>query len=322
MLHGFLDSLFITMAEPSEMKRSEQHAEAPIYAFLSETLKARWKRYCKRLKQCQRKFSEEAVHDSRIETRRLLSLMELLGWFLRSGQLNKARRILKHHLDTFDELRDIHVQLIFVGRMLRAFPAMHAFHSALLRRESRCASQTAKDIKEVKTTRLERSIRSLRAMLDEIDETPSGRVHGLDHAIRAIDRAYAGVVQRNRRVKPTDTTTIHRTRVAFKKFRYMVELLAPLLPGVSADRINTMQEYQAMMGDIQDSEVLLAAFDKFLRKGKINPGGGQRFREELLRQRQWLIEFYLNETDRLHEFWPLKPQKIEKRPPRTKQKAK
>src|SRR5260221_8758584 len=108
------------MADTSEVKTSEQKTHVRIYVFLSESLQARWKRYRKRLRQCQRKFSEEAVHDSRIETRRLLSLMELLGWFLGGDHLKKARRILKHHLNTFDELRDTQVQLIFVGRMLRA----------------------------------------------------------------------------------------------------------------------------------------------------------------------------------------------------------
>jgi len=85
----------------------------------------------------------------------------------------------------------------------------------------------------------------------------------------------------------------------------MVEALASLLPGVSRERIEAMQEYQAMMGDIQDVEVLLAALDKYLRKGKISSAVGQRFRDELLRRRQWLIEIYLSQANRLREFWPL-----------------
>jgi CHAD domain-containing protein len=295
------------MAHASKMQGAEPSDAVSIYAFLSGSLKARWKRYRKKLKQCQRRFSEGAVHNSRIETRRLLSLIELLAAFLPSKDLNKARRILKHHLDAFNDLRDTHVQLIFVGGMLRTFPAMRTFHAALVKHESRCARRTAKDVKQIKTTRLARLVRSLLSELRKKDRASgsAGRAVGLERATRSIHRAYAGVTLRLRRIDPADTATIHRTRIAFKRFRYMVEALASLLPGVSRERIEAMQEYQAMMGDIQDVEVLLAALDKYLRKGKISSAVGQRFRDELLRRRQWLIEIYLSQANRLREFWPL-----------------
>src|SRR5439155_2669924 len=119
------------------------------------------------------------------------SLIELLAAFLPGGDLQKARRILKHHLDTFNDLRDTHVHLIFVAKMLRTFPAMRAFHAALVKREGRCARRTAKDIKQVKATRLAGLVRSLQTELREKDEALSStpRPVGLDRATRAINRA-------------------------------------------------------------------------------------------------------------------------------------
>jgi len=58
-----------------------------------------------------------------------------------------------------------------------------------------------------------------------------------------------------------------------------------------------------MMGDIQDTEVLLRALDKYLWKKKSDFPRG--FREELVRRRQWLIRVYLDAADQLLEFWPL-----------------
>ena len=81
---------------------------------LGVSLKKQWKRYRKELKRCQRKFSEKAVHQSRVETRRLLSIVELLDPFTPDGRLDKIRACLKRHLDTFDDLRDTHVQLLVV----------------------------------------------------------------------------------------------------------------------------------------------------------------------------------------------------------------
>jgi len=63
---------------------------------LGDSLQVQWRRYRKRLKRCQERFSEEAVHASRVETRRLLATVELLRAFIPEDDLKKARRALKH----------------------------------------------------------------------------------------------------------------------------------------------------------------------------------------------------------------------------------
>jgi hypothetical protein len=66
-----------------------------------------------------------------------------------------------------------------------------------------------------------------------------------------------------------------------------------------------MRGYQSMMGDIQDVEVLVAAFDKFVRSQEIDRGSARHLREELRRRRRWLIRVYMNAAGRLGQFWPL-----------------
>jgi CHAD domain-containing protein len=294
------------MADPRNKTSAQPPRAGEVYQYLADSLETRWRRYRKKLRQCQRKFSEGAVHDSRIETRRLLSLVEMLSAFLPASHLKKARKSLKHHLDTFNDLRDTHVQLLFVKPMVASFPAIRSFHAALLKHERQYAKKGARSIKHIKTARLKRLIEALQEELREKSRHSSRRASGLDSVVRAIDRAYAGAWALRQQIDPLDTATIHRTRIAFKKFRYMVEALAPLLAGLNDERLEDMHEYQAKMGDIQDTEVLLATLDKFLRKGKISPDAGERFRHELMRRRQWLINVYLDEADRLEEFWPLR----------------
>src|SRR6188472_1877954 len=109
---------------PGRMKDWEQA--------LKSSLKERWKRYRRALQRCQRRFSEKSVHASRVETRRLLSLVELLNVFLGQSHLKKARQILKRHLNAFDPLRDTQVQLLLLGKHQRQFPGAKAFHKTLI----------------------------------------------------------------------------------------------------------------------------------------------------------------------------------------------
>ena len=276
---------------------------ADTLARLLEALKKQWKCYRKGLKECQKEFSEPAVHNSRVETRRLCSMIELLGPFLGQARLEKARTALKRHLDTFDDLRDTHVQLLTVQKLKHRFSAVHAFAEYLSKREKRFTRRTRKEIKRIKTNRLGKFIS---ASCEEIGgvyadgsskDTNAMLLHGLRNAFGRTARLKA-------KIDPADTSTIHRTRVAFKRFRYMAEIVTGLIPGSHKHLLCAMHDYQTLMGVIQDAEVLLAAFNKFLRKKKVQPEGSPRLREELLRRRQSLVQKYLSHSDELFAFDP------------------
>ena len=271
---------------------------------LARSLKQQWKRYRKGLKRCQSKCSVKAIHSFRIESRRLLSSLELLGGFLPARQVEKAERLLKRHLDIFGDLRDTQVQLAVVGEMRRAFPAARPFHAWLREWEYRFARKTRKNIRKVKTARLGKLIAVCRGEVEEQlgKSTPREALAAL---LRSVDRAFGRTRQLRTRIDARDTWTIHRTRVAFKRFRYMVETMTEHLPAVTREHLSAMRHYQTMMGEIQDAEMLLQALDKFLRKQEIELAAARRFRAELLRRRQRLIRVYLKEADQLLEFWPL-----------------
>jgi CHAD domain-containing protein len=274
-----------------------------VLKHLGDSLNAQWRRYRKRLKRCQKHFSEDAVHASRVETRRLLATLELLGAFIPEHDLRKARRALKQHLAIFGELRDTQVQLIYVGRMAGTFPDARAFYNWLQARKSRFTRESRKAIKHIHTQRLGRR---LAAFEKEIRRQRKQITSEQAFAIvqRAMNQAFARVARLCRHVRAGDTETIHRTRIAFKRFRYMVEALAPLLPAVTPDHRRAMRGYQCMMGDIQDMEVLLAALDKFVQKEEVNARLAHRLKKELVRWRQLLIQIYVNAAGRLQRFWP------------------
>jgi len=274
-----------------------------VLKHLGDSLDTQWRRYRKRLKRCQTRFSEKAVHESRVETRRLLATVELLGAFIPEKRIDKARAELKNHLDTFDQLRDTHVQLVYVGHLVGSFSAARPFRDWLGKREKKFTEKAGKNVKGVKTRRLARYVASFDREIRRLRKhtTPE---RAFEMAQQAMNRAFARVAQLCRRVKADDSDTIHRTRIAFKRFRYMVDAMSSLLPAVTDEHRRAMRGYQSMMGDIQDVEVLLGAFAKFLRKKEVNPAAAKKLRDELRRRRQWLIRVYLGAADRLRHFWP------------------
>jgi CHAD domain-containing protein len=305
-----------------DMRRQSQSDIAPVQTadvlkHLGDSLSTQWRRYRKRLKRCQECFSEEAVHDSRVATRRLLSTIELLGAFVPERDIRKARRALKRHLDIFDQLRDTQVQLIYVGRMTGTVPAARTFHDWLRMREARFTREARKAVKRIQTKLLGRRIAAFEKEIRRRRKQVT-REQAFAMVRRAMNRAFAGVARLCRHAQTGDTKIIHRTRIAFKRFRYMVEALSPLLPAVTEEHRHAMRGYQTMMGDIQDSEVLLAALDKFMQKEEVNAAPARRLNKELMGWHRKLIQVYLNAAGRLRRFWPLPGLK----PPAQKRKTK
>jgi hypothetical protein len=65
-----------------------------------------------------------------------------------------------------------------------------------------------------------------------------------------------------------------------------------------------MRDYQAMMGNIRDMEVLLAGVRGAVAAKEISGRAVGALRRELLRRRRELIDIYLAAADRLCEFEP------------------
>jgi len=343
---GSLERPAVLIAPGSWSDGDQTAALARLPEHLATAVRKRWKCYRRELKGCQKKFSEKGVHQFRVETRRLLSLIELLAPFLPVARVNKIRVCLKRHLDTFDNLRDAHVQLSLTRKWCNRFAEASALEEYLKKREKRVHRQTLKDVKRLKTKPLARLINACRKDLKDLmasARTPLLRYSGTATAghsrssslatrfppaapgallLGAVGSAFQHTSDLRARIDPAKTKTIHRTRVAFKRFRYMVETLSAFLPIASPGRLASMRRYQTLMGDVQDLEVLMQSFENFVRKKKLDAGKlalskngrtgeqqGKSFRDELLRRRQRLIGRYLTRAGQLDTFWPSLHQK-------------
>ena len=274
-----------------------------LAASLASRVKAERRRYRKRLERGQREFSEKAVHDLRVETRRLLALLDVLLALKFPGPLKKIRKDFKKRLDAFDELRDTHVQLLLLKPLRREFPEASELEALLGRRARRLTDKLRKEVHATKHAHLERRLTAVEEELRESAGKMAGEATRLA-VLAAVREAFDRVVALRRRVRPDRAATIHRTRVAFKRFRYMCELLCPCLPELEAEDLGRMREYQAMMGNIQDIVALLAGVRRAVAEQEISGRAVGPLRRELLRRRGELIDIYLAAADRLFDFEP------------------
>jgi len=120
-----------------------------------------------------------------------------------------------------------------------------------------------------------------------------------------VDDAFLITRQRRNWVNPAQATSIHRVRVAFKAFRYMVEITHPILPDFPLEDLKTMHDYQSLMGEIQDVEVIMQALaDAPVQVSSFDPEPVRRYYERCHAE---AISAYLEGMNQLDTFWRFAP---------------
>ena len=270
--------------------------------FLKEIYKARWRTYRSELKRCQTKPTEEAVHDLRVATRRLLALIDLLRTIAPHPRLQKLRCMLKNQLDDLDDLRDTQVMLVEVSESLDDLPEIEPFQKFLNKRERRLLRSTAKAIKSFKYSGVGKRMDTVRK---KILKQRLGKISD-SLLLQAVDDQFGAVIRRLQHINPANPATIHRVRISFKKFRYMVEIVYPLVPNHPENNFKLMHNYQGMMGDIQDMEVLLSTFEDFTeRDTSYDPEPVLRYYQQ---RHNKSINAFIEDMHQVNTFWRTEPE--------------
>jgi CHAD domain-containing protein len=247
-----------------------------------EILDQRWITYCAELKNCRAEFSEAAVHDLRVAARRLLASLEMTRILDPHPRLQKVRSALKSLIDEFDELRDAQVMLANIADYIQDVPELAPLQKDLLRQEKRLLRAAHKEVRNFDLQNLKKWISKIRFCLE-------------------ARLAYATASQRYAQIDAALPATIHRLRLAFKKFRYMMEIIHPFLPGFPVENLTAMHDYQSMMGEIQDAESFLHLLDLFSeKKTSFDPQPARRFYERLHAER---LAVYIESKGELITFW-------------------
>jgi len=288
MVVGEVDE--IRMTTPLEPKR-----------LLLEALETRWKNYRTELKRCHTEFSNEAVHDLRVATRRMLALMQLLNSISPRPRLQKLARAFKEQLDEFDDLRDTQVMLAELSEILHELPQLKDFQKHLQYAEEKLLRNLRKKIKNLESSEVTKRIRKTHAAIETTENAELGA-----QIMQAVDDVYLITKQRRIRVDLSRPATIHRVRIAFKSLRYMIEIIQPMLQDFPVEHFKRMNDYQSLMGEIQDAEVFeqtLADFSEHASFSDLEP-----VRQYYERRHAEAISAYAAAQNQIDSFWRSAPE--------------
>jgi len=269
---------------------------SPINQFLLEALDERWKNYRSELKRCRTEFSNEAVHDLRASARRMLAFLQLLNYISPRPRLQKLNRAFKDQLDEFDQLRDTQVILADISETLQELPQLQEFHVYLEDVEKGLLKILRKKLKVIDLFDVSKRIRRMHESLK-----PESDDNLIVPILQTVDDAFLATKQQRNWINPAQATTIHRVRIAFKTFRYMVEIIHPLLNDFPPENLGRMHHYQSLMGEIQDVEVIMQALAEApIRLSTFDPEPVRRYYERCHAE---AVSAYMEVVNQLETFW-------------------
>lgn len=269
-----------------------------VNQFLLEALDQRWKNYRVQLKRCRAEFSNEAVHDLRTSARRMLAIIQLLNFISPRPRLQKLNHAFKEQLDEFDDLRNTQVILAEISERIQELPQLQEFENYQQTLEKRLLKTLRKKLKVIDLFDVSKRIRRMRESLKAEADVNGGLIQ---QTLQAVDEAFLMTKRRQNWINPAQASSIHRVRLAFKTFRYMVEIVHPLLPDFPAENLKRMHDYQSLMGEIQDVEIITQALvDAPVQTSTCDPEPVRRYYERCHAE---AISAYIESMNQLDTFW-------------------
>ena len=223
-----------------------------------------WKEVSAAWKKARTKTSEEAVHDLRVGTRRLIAMLDMTQALSKDNHILKLRRRFKKVLKRMGPLRDLQVQLGTVSR-LRQAGLVEDFRRTLERRERRAVDKIRKELMKPAKRRLAAGVKDVRSEFTRVQQKINDAAiqRSLERTLKARRNDFLAA---RRRFQPADENTLHKMRIALKKYRYSVEAALPVLDKSAKQRARHMQAFQKLLGDTRDVELLRAELERWAAK--------------------------------------------------------
>ena len=182
---------------------------------------------------------EKEIHDKRVILRRVFTILDLYG--INSSEVKFGESAFR----LFGKLRDIQIQIMKL-KDINEGDEMHEYIVFLKEQEIRYKNKIDKFCKEKRV---------------EFPEIASNKIEPSEVEKKITER-FGKVVSRTRFLKKSNAKAIHKVRIAFKYFRYMLEILV-YIEKVDVIKLKKLKAYQDLLGTVQDYEVLVKGITKF-----------------------------------------------------------
>jgi phosphohistidine phosphatase len=190
-----------------------------------------------------------------------MTIIELNERFNSDNTVQRTRIMLKDQLSKLGDLRDAHVEIVTIRQYLKQLPELKDFSDDLSDRERICLNAAKKILSKSDIGFIQNAIGRARIGLEARRTTIDAS--GANKIIHdALDRSFDDVNKKLGLVTVADYSTIHSLRLAFKPFRYQLQMLQSLIP-VDRKQLRTAQLLARMMGQIQNLQVLMKDLAEF-----------------------------------------------------------
>lgn len=207
------------------------------------------------------------MHDLRVSIRRLRALFRVSR--LTCPKIGKPDAVkgLRELMGMLSRFRDLQVQQAMMKPLASRFPCLLEYMDRLRRSEESVRNLLAERLSAFDETLLAGEVEAIAASLDKITEGSKSRAKSAARISDHLSGAHRRLLSLRSATQASDPASIHRLRVAFKKYRYLVEPLAPLSSNPDPSVLFRMHDLQGDMGDIQDLAVLLRGLRSWAAAG-------------------------------------------------------
>jgi len=234
---------------------------------------------------CRRKPSRRAVHALRIDCRRLEALLEALGHTTGAPAkaLRRLGKVAGEPLEALSALRDDQVHRRKIARADEN-RGLKALLDDVQAREERHRKRARKALARIDLAEADSLAHRVRAGVVQRQGAPTPHERAL-LLLTAVDSAATGVRSRLARLDGAKPRSLHKLRVAIKRFRYTVEVAEEVSPGVHVAALPTLRSLQRRLGVVHDADVLATRIGRFARRRRTHLRDVRGFRKRVESER-------------------------------------
>ena len=224
-------------------------------------------------KEIEKSISEQDIHDKRVILRRIFPM--LAASKMKPTKVKNGKKAFK----LFGQLRNIQVQVLKLESVAQT-------------------TEVAKYLAFLKMNELKLSEKVIRFCKKKDLEFPSIKKKSQVPKLKIYAKANDLLVKLEKKIQARSIDKnydIHKIRIEFKKFRYIVEILLSIDNAEDA-KLEKIKKYQDILGEIQDDEILIDGIFRFFKKRKLNIN---EITVVFERNKQNLIENFDKELDKI-----------------------